>query len=62
LDLAGTPYAEAAANHAKSHTYAGLLRRNGNAWAIVDQAIGPSDFAWGAWPQQYGVPWELIDI
>ncbi len=62
FDYTGTAYDEADAHHTKSRTYAGLLRRNGNTWAIVDQAIGPSDLAWGGWPQQYGVPWELINV
>ncbi|MBS9532787.1 hypothetical protein KIH27_04195 [Mycobacterium sp. M1] len=62
IDYAGTPYAEAATNHAKSRSYAALLRRDGDGWALTDQAVGPTDPAWQAWPSQYGVPAPLVEV
>lgn len=62
IDYTGTPYAEAAANHAKSRSYAGLLRRSGTGWTVTEQAIGPTDPAWLAWPRQYGVPDALVAV
>lgn len=62
IDYSGTPYAEAAANHAKSQSYAGLLRRSGSGWTVTEQAIGPTDPAWLAWPGQYGLPDGLVAV
>lgn len=62
FDYTGTPEEEAAANHAKSSRYAALLRNGGAGWALVDQAIGPTDVAWLRWPQQYGVPQSLVEV
>jgi hypothetical protein len=56
VDYAGTPLAEDAANGAVSRTYAALLHRRGNAWEIVDTAIGPSDVAWEDWATRHGAP------
>lgn len=56
VDYAGTPYADAAKHGMASRTYAALLRRKGNAWAVVDRAIAPTDVAWEGWATQHGAP------
>ena len=56
IDYRDTPLAEDAVNGAVSRTYAALLRRRGDAWVVVDQAIGPSDVAWEDWATRHGAP------
>lgn len=56
VDYAGTPLADAAENGAVSRTYAALLRRRGNAWSVVDTAIGPTDVAWEDWATRHAAP------
>ena len=56
VDFAGTPLADAARNGAVSRSYAALLRRQGEAWVVVDKAIGPTDVAWEDWARRHGAP------
>ena len=60
LDYTGTSYAEAASQGVMSKTYAALLQRVGGRWQLRAEAIGPTDLAWQAWPQQHGAPVELF--
>src|SRR5690606_1831711 len=66
LSLHDTAFAEAAAAGGVSDL-AMLLFRNpagadGEDWEIVDRAILPTDVAWLGWPQQHGVPSQLLGI
>lgn len=56
VDYAGTPLADAARNGAVSSVFAALLHRRGNAWTVVDTAIGPTDVAWEDWAARHGAP------
>ncbi|BBY26743.1 hypothetical protein [Mycolicibacterium sediminis] len=62
IDYTGTPFEEAAAHHARSTTYAVLLRREGTRWWVVDSAVGPTDLAWQGWAREHGVPPSLFDL
>lgn len=56
VDYASTPLADAARHGAASHSYAALLRRSGEAWIVVDTAIGPTDMAWEDWATRHRAP------
>lgn len=62
FDFAGTPFAEAAANGAKSRVYAGLFTSGdgAGAWTRVDSAVGPTDVAWGGWAAKYSAPADVF--
>lgn len=62
LSYVGTPRAEAAAQGLLSRDYVALLRHNGDGWAIVVDAIGPTDMVWATWPQDHGAPDALFRI
>lgn len=66
LSLQDTPFAEAAAAGGVSDLAVVLFRLEGdpegNDWAVVDQAILPTDVAWLGWPQEHGVPSQLLGI
>ena len=56
----GTPLEAAATAGGVSRVYAGLLRAHDGHWRVVQQAIGPTDVAWEAWPTQFGAPAALF--
>jgi hypothetical protein len=37
-----------------------LLQREGEAWNLVELALGPTDVAWDWWRQQHNLPYELF--
>lgn len=41
---------------------AALLRRRNGVWRVLEFVIGPTDLAWEAWPQQYGVSRQLVGL
>ncbi|MEI9849615.1 MAG: hypothetical protein WDN24_00775 [Sphingomonas sp.] len=61
IDFARTHYAERQREGMlDGDTVHALLRREKGAWRVKDFVIGPTDVAWDAWPQQYGVPRGLL--
>jgi hypothetical protein len=58
----GTPLEAAAAAGGVSRLYAGLLKRDGEKWRVVTQAIGPTDVVWETWPQEFAAPRELFGM
>lgn len=63
LDWSQTPFATRAAEgvlDGGGTTYA-LLKRENNAWRVVDHAIGPTDVAWVDWPTEHGAPASLFE-
>jgi len=61
IDYAGTLLADAAREGYVSPVYVALLRREGEGWKPVADAIGPTDVVWLAWPDRYDVPRELFE-
>ncbi len=61
IDYAGTSLADAARHGAVSRSFAALLRREGEAWTVVDHAVGPTDVAWADWPKRHDAPPALFD-
>lgn len=58
LDWSQTHYAQRARDgvlDGNGTTYA-LLRKQNNAWAVIDFAVGPTDVAYADWAQRYGAP------
>ena len=37
-----------------------LLRREKSGWRVKAFSIGPTDLAWDGWPEEFGVPRELL--
>lgn len=63
VDYAGTRWAEPAKQGGVSRLVAVLLRRTQDgAWRTVDQAVGPTDVAWGDWATKHGAPAELFSL
>lgn len=60
VSYVGTPFAQAAEHGAKSDDYLALLRLEDGKWQVRADAIGPTDVAWAAWPEQYGAPQALF--
>jgi hypothetical protein len=60
IDLTGTRLAEAAAQGFASRVYAALLERRGDAWTVIDRAVGPTDVAWADWATRHRVPAPLF--
>ncbi|MGY4397532.1 hypothetical protein ACVWZA_002726 [Sphingomonas sp. UYAg733] len=56
VDYAGTPKADAARHGMVSRRYAALMRREGDLWVVVADAIGPTDVAWADWATRYDAP------
>lgn len=42
-------------------TYA-LLKRESGAWRVVDFVVGPTDVAYGDWPERHGAPAGLMGL
>jgi len=61
IDYAGTLLADAAGEGYVSPVYVALLRREGDGWKLVADAIGPTDVVWLAWPEKYGAPHEVFE-
>ena len=61
IDYAHTAFADAARAGMRSQDYAALLQRDGERWRVRTQAVGPTDPAWLAWPEQQGAPAALFD-
>ncbi|QCO68288.1 hypothetical protein E5843_11880 [Luteimonas yindakuii] len=59
-DYAGTTFAERAAQGGMSDLHVALLRHKGDAWVLVDHAIGPADVAWLTWPTKHAAPRQLF--
>ena len=58
LDWSQTRYAQRAQDgvlDGNGTTYA-LLRRQNNAWTVVDFSVGPTDVAYADWAQRYSAP------
>jgi len=64
VDWSQTKYAEQAAEgmlDGDGTTYALLQRENG-VWIVRAFAVGPTDIAYAAWPQEYGAPASLMGL
>ena len=61
IDYAGTLLADAAREGYVSPVYVALLRREGDGWSTVADAIGPTDVVWLAWPEKHDAPRELFE-
>lgn len=44
-----------------SHLAAGLMRRSGGGWRLIEYALCPSDVAWSDWPDKFKAPQALFD-
>lgn len=62
VDWSRTALAGAAGQGYVSPVYVALLQREGEAWALRAEAIGPTDVAWQDWPAKYGAPQALFAI
>jgi hypothetical protein len=51
-----TPYAEAAKYDAQSDSVSALLKRSGNGWRVVMQAIGCTDVCYVDWWKRFKAP------
>lgn len=60
-DFSDTPLAEASREGAVSNVYVALLRRQDDAWQVVESAVGPTDAAWLGWGDR-GAPDVLFDL
>ena len=56
FDYAGTALHKAAQAGAMSDLCVALLRRDGQAWKLIDIAVGPSDVAWEDWAGRHHAP------
>lgn len=56
ISYAGTEFEGAADAGLMSKDYVALLKRNGAAWNVQVDRVGPSDVAWTTWAQDYGAP------
>ena len=61
IDYGGTPYADSQQNGSISKTYVALLQKQGDAWRIAVDRIGPTDVIWETWSKDYGAPAALFD-
>jgi len=64
IDWARTPYATQAAEgvlDGGGTTYA-LLKRENGAWRVLEFVIGPTDVAYGDWPERHGAPAGLMGL
>lgn len=63
IDLGKTAYAEAARDGLMDgDTIYALLRRTPAGWVVKAWAIGPTDVAWAAWPDEFGAPYALLSL
>ena len=60
IDYQGTPKAAQAEAGFLSKDYVALLQRKDGAWAVVAEAVGPTDVVWADWPSRYGAPESLF--
>jgi hypothetical protein len=62
IDYRRTLYAKDFDPEQDSDTVDVLLRRDGAAWGIVEEAFLPTDVVWEEWQQKYQLPRELFFV
>jgi len=62
IDFSETPYAKAEAEGMfDGPTVKAILSQQGDGWMVEAYSIGATDIVESGWPEEYGVPCELVD-
>lgn len=63
IDFSQTPYADAEAEGMfDGPTVRAILSQQGDEWWVEAYSIGATDVVEAGWPEEYGVPCELVDF
>ncbi|WP_332701219.1 hypothetical protein [Devosia sp.] len=63
IDFSQTPYAEAEAEGMfDGPTVKAILSQQGDSWMVEAYSIGATDVVEAGWPDEYGVPCDLVEF